>query len=75
MDDIPHTFWTKLWFRIAAKGFLLTGGCLGSKWPIVPWVTLHLASCFDPAGKSNIVSDSLEGCLEEWSMLRLSLAS
>jgi hypothetical protein len=55
----------KLWFRIAAKGFLLIGGCLGSKWPIVPWVTLHFASCFVPAGKSSIVSDYLEDYLEE----------
>lgn len=65
IHDIPHTFWMKLWFRIAAKGFLLIGGCLGSKWPIVPWVTLHFASCFVPAGKSSIVSDYLEDYLEE----------
>ena len=50
-----HTFCTKRWFRIAAKGFLLTGVCFGSRWPIVPYVIAHFASCFVSTGKVNIL--------------------
>jgi hypothetical protein len=63
--DVPRTFWTKPWLKIAANGFLFTGGCLGSKWPIVPWVTLHFASFLIPAGKSSIVNFDLVIAVEE----------
>jgi hypothetical protein len=38
-----------------AKGFLFTGGCFGSRWPIVPYVTEHFFSCFVVVGKPNIL--------------------
>jgi hypothetical protein len=64
--DVLRTFWTKPWLKIAANGFLFTGGCLGSKWPIVPWVTLHFASFLIPAGKSSIVNFELVIAVEEF---------
>lgn len=42
---------------MAEKGFLLVGGCLGSRWPMTPCVTSHFCSFFVSSGKSSMLAN------------------